>query len=192
MMSESNEKPDCRHGDLLWHYNIPSVPEVSINSDGGLTSADPEPPLVTLEDVLAWRPFLAALPFYDKSGALIDIHKWGKLFEDKSYRRIAKTKITSVPKPDRLFIVYTEWFGLDKDFYTTGQALIFETKVFAEDRFRSFLALSYCLYPTRPALSYCLYPTREEALAGHKAAVAHLVQCLGDKLGEEIVASDVP
>lgn len=98
------------------------------------------------------------IDYYDREGKPIStyqymtLHRWGKNPEDPSYIRVATDTVNG-------YMVSTVWLGLNHNYSQVGPPLIFETMVFGRDG--------------RATDLYCdRYSTEEEALEGHKEAVA--------------------
>jgi hypothetical protein len=85
--------------------------------------------------------------YYDRQGnPLDDLMEWARLFEDKTYQRVAATEIGNVH-------ISTVWLGINHN-WGAGPPLIFETMIFggAHDEYQE------------------RYTTEAEALAGHERA----------------------
>lgn len=86
--------------------------------------------------------------WYDRNGnPLGEVEGIELLLRDPTYKRVARSKVTSAADPTASFDVSTVWLGLD---YSFGQGipLIFETMVFAEG---SGVDLDCRRYPTEAA-----------------------------------------
>ncbi len=62
------------------------------------------------------------MDYYDRDGQTITMGEWARLFEDKSYQRVDRTKIGDVE-------VSTVWLGLNHG-PVDGPPLIYETMIF--------------------------------------------------------------
>lgn len=101
--------------------------------------------------------------YYDRQGNPIpgdNVMEWASLYEHDS-RVVSQDEI-------RGHLVSTVWLGIDHNFWGDGPPLIFETMIFCEDG---------C--PNRgvdcPWEDYQVrYATEEQALGGHKQAVAEV------------------
>lgn len=119
-----------------------------------------------LEDIPDYRHIPDQPRYYDREGRPLSFEKWGPLFDDLTYKRVASTWL-----PGKRKRVSTVWLGLD---YCSGDGppLIFESMVFTKDgpwiepglifqeRYKSF-----------PDLAMQRYSTLAEARAGHAALV---------------------
>ena len=94
--------------------------------------------------------------WWDKSGAPIaDVLAWARLFEDRSYQRVARTVLGD----GRL--VSTVWTGIDQSYGSSPAPLIFETMAFP---FEGSAVDLLCAH----------WSTETAAIAGHDQIVAAL------------------
>lgn len=103
--------------------------------------------------------------YYDRQGTVIDLLEWARLFGDYSYKRVARTTITSAADPGNTFNVSTVWMGIDSGF-GHGPPVIFETMVFSSSQ-----ELEHDCQR---------YPTEEQALRGHDEVVTVVAATMDD------------
>ena len=107
--------------------------------------------------------------FKDKLGKVINLQEFGKLFEDKEYRRVGSTRLWNGDW------VSTVWLGINHGF-GTGPELWFETMVFDFKRNEK--------YQTR-------YTTLHQSEQGHELVVKQFTpwyQRFCTNLGDKILA----
>lgn len=89
--------------------------------------------------------------WFDRQGQKISMERWGELFHDRAYKRVALSVIAEADG-SRSTWVSTVWLGNNHAFFG-GRPVIFETMTFPD----SEVCDRYC--------------TEEQALAGHKEYV---------------------
>jgi len=100
--------------------------------------------------------------YYNRQGEPIGINELGRLLEDENYKIVDRTDYEGI-------LVSTVWLGVNHNF-RDGPPLIFETMIFCDGI---------------PELDEWQerYSTEQEALEGHKAAIALVNQVLNSKKG---------
>jgi hypothetical protein len=96
---------------------------------------------------------------YAKDGRVLTLDEWRTLFDDESYRHLARDRIGSV-------VVRTSWCGVDQQHEVAGAPLIFETD-FREDVFDGHA-------DTLHEHGQRLYASETEALEGHRETLEHV------------------
>jgi len=90
--------------------------------------------------------------YYDKDGHPLDLLTWGRLFEDRDYKRVSHDLLGP-------YEISTVWMGLDHNWYS-NELSIFETMIFCTDEKDE-------LYHYQDRYS-CL----EDAICGHQQTMA--------------------
>lgn len=105
--------------------------------------------------------------YYDRDGRPIDLWTFARLCDDRAYRRIGLTRITSATAPDVDFRVSTIWLGTDHSFGFTDCPVLFETMILGGTEDQNQTTYRWC--------------TEEEARAGHAEIVATVAATVPDE-----------
>jgi len=92
--------------------------------------------------------------YFDRNGNRLQLMDWAKKCEDDEYRKVKQDKIGK-------YFISTIWFGLNMNFFSNQEPLIFETMIFLDDDDQLD---EFYLYQEE-------YSTEQQALEGHERAV---------------------
>lgn len=94
--------------------------------------------------------------YYDRDGDPIGVRDWNQLLSSTTYKRVARTTVTSAADPSATYDVSTVWLGMNHNWSGHGLLIIFETMVFDS---------------SGESLDCCRYETEQQARAGHEDMV---------------------
>lgn len=107
-----------------------------------------------------------SIRWYDRQGNPLDTTTADRLLGDMTYKRVARTRVTSASDPSIDWDVSTVWLGTNHNFTNDGPPIIFETMVFGSGDGDQYMQR---------------YATEEQARAGHAETVTLVAATVPDE-----------